>query len=327
MRHVKDDPDATQEFRVEEMEPSSQKTKDNKIPNAGFVRRIMPRSFFGILLMILVFSLGMGLSGAAFYLLYNNKTETFEKQVNTPIQRANSHLIHNAHQVNAQASKTLSQIKSITGPLQSLVSDPKSLNSLPIEYSTKLWRVTTANSSGKKIVGTATAVVKSGTSSYFLTSSSFTNAGSVSPGPQIILSQGSKQYTASVYSVDSADGISLLKATASVPIVTSWIDQSQEDGLTGARVYGVSAWAPTGAVAIPGNMLNFSSVGWMTTLSSSSIFDGSPIVTAGGKIIGITSSTYSPGYDSNRVVYAPSLAQICSKVLSCNQGAVNIGGH
>jgi S1-C subfamily serine protease len=83
----------------------------------------------------------------------------------------------------------------------------------------------------------------------------------------------------------------------------------------------VSGLGSAGAAVVQGSVADVSSAGLQHDAAVGNAFQGGPVVTSQGEVIGVASRTYSPlGFRPEEVFFAVPIRDSCDRVLRCPSG-------
>lgn len=272
-----------------------------------------------VLLWMLIFALtgvAFGASGAFWWAHFNSEVG----QLRQDTQDFESRSQKASGEIEQQRKDALAQIDQALGPLKGFLSETQILQ-LAQTFSPAVYSVATLDNQGKASVGTAFAVLSDDRESYLVTSYTTVAAATVNPGPKVVIRKGTDEIPADVWNWDPANDIALLKVAKGGIEVLEWVSDEDAGRALGGRIFPVSGLGGAGASLTTGVVVDQSAAGFQHTAPVGVAWQGAPIVTTNGKILGVASLTYEPlGFPSGEVHFAPPISAVCSRLLQC--GAV-----
>lgn len=279
--------------------------------------RILPRTVIGISTMLLSAGIGAAFSGAAFYAYYDDRLAQNEAQVATFVDGFETQFNDAAGAIDGMRVESVEQIRRELGPLAGYVEDSNGVVTLPATIGQSVWTVSTSDTSGNAVAGSAFAVVGHNGGTALVTSYELIKAATVSPGPGVFLEKGDQRLEAQVWAWDAENDLALLIVDADIPKLTL-ATSAVRDNATGGRLFAMSGVGGQGAMASPGFLIDQSVAGIQHTAPIGTLFQGGPLVDSGGVVLGITSLHYNPlGVTGGAVSVAPDVTAICARLLRC----------
>ncbi len=279
--------------------------------------RILPRSVIGISSMFFAAGLGAALSGSAFYAYYDHRLAENERTVAQFVERFDSQYVEAAERIDGRRVEAIDQIRTELGPLADFADDAQGVIALPEHLGASVWLVETNGADGAALRGSAFAAVGHSGGTALVTSYALVAATGVSPGPEVVLVKDGQRVTAEVRSLDPANGVAVLWVPLEIPTLEIG-NPDQVGAAIGSRVFVVGGLGSRGASATPGVLVDVSEQGLQHTAAVGTFFEGGPLVTGTGVVIGIASASYAPlGIDPGAVGQAPSVSQLCAVALRC----------
>jgi S1-C subfamily serine protease len=279
--------------------------------------RILPRTVIGIAAMLLAFAIGVGFSGAAFYAYYDKRLAQNEETVSRFVDGFDRQFTDAVGALDELRVQSVTDIRQELTPLGDLAADAKGVAGLPATAGPSVWQLKTQNEVGQAVTGAAFAVAPHGKGTAFITSFSLVVASTTAPSPTMELEKRGQRLPAQLWAWDTEHDLALVVVDEVVPPLPLASDVDQVAAL-GSRVFGLSGVGGQGATASPGVLLDHSQNGLQHTTAVGTLFQGGPLVTGDGKVIGMASLAYRPfGVDPGQVLQAPDVAALCAKVLKC----------
>jgi len=282
---------------------------------------IFTRSVLVWMLVFALTGLAFGASGAFWWAHFNGQVSELRR--NTQDFEARSQAASAA--LETQRADALAQIDTALKPLQGFLSETQVLTLAQL-FSPAVYTVATLDEEGHPAVGTAFAVVSDSKQSLMVTSYTTIKAATVNPGPAVTIRKGTDEIAAEVWNWDPEHDLALLRVDRGDIQVLDWASDQVAAKAVGARVFPVSGLGGAGASLTTGVVVDESAVGFQHTAPLGPAFQGGPIVTADGKVLGIASLTYRPlSFDPGDIRFAPPITTVCAKLLSCGGGSRSPG--
>lgn len=269
-----------------------------------------------ILLWMLIFAItgiAFGASGAFWWANFNSQvsdlrddTEDFEER---SLEAQNS--------IETQRQEALGQIDDALRPLQPFLSESQTLRLAQL-FSPAVYSVATLDQNGFASTGTAFAVVTEASETYLATSYATVVASTQRPGPEITLRKGTEEIPAELWNWDPERDLALLRIDRGDMQLLDWVPEEVEAEALGTRVFPVSGIGGAGATLTTGVVIDQAAVGFQHTAPLGPAFQGGPIVTAEGKVLGVSSLAYQPlGYDAGQIHFSVRAVDLCQVLLEC----------
>ena len=282
--------------------------------------RILPRTLIGICLFILAIGLGAGFAGASFYAYYDNRLAESEAAIEEFVGGFDQQFVEATDAIDAISAEATADLDSQLGPFRRFVVDAAAVSELNVAAAPSVWFVETLDENGRPAVGSAFVVASDGGGSLLLTSYSTVADANSRPGPEIFLTSPNDRIPALLHSVDQANDVALLVVERPNMPVLKWASDQTIAEVTGSRIFALSGLGGAGATSVPGFLVDSSAIGFQHTATIGTAFQGGPLVTASGEVLGVASLNYQPlGFDPGDVRFAPSVRNSCSVVLTCSE--------
>lgn len=283
--------------------------------------RILPRSVIGISTMLLFFGLGVGFSGAAFYAYYDQRLAQNEETVSRFVEGFDKQFTDAVGAVDELRVQAVNDIRAELVPLDEFVADAKGVSALPASVGPSVWQLETKDEAGNLLTGAAFAVLPHDGGTAFVTSYSLVAASTTEPAPAIELVKRTQRIPAQLWAWDPDRDLALVVVKEVIPPLALASDVDQVTAV-GGRVFAMSGVGGQGSTASPGTLLDHSQSGLQHTAPVGTLFQGGPLVTGDGRVIGMASLGYRPnGIDPGDVRQAPDVAALCARILQCAKAA------
>lgn len=281
------------------------------------IRRILPRTVIGISFMLLAFAVGAAFSGAAFYAYYDDRLAENEETVARFVEGFDRQFTDAAGAIDDLRVGAIDDIRGELLPLDDYVNDANGVINLPVTAGPSVWLLETKDDSGRIIGGASFAVAAHGDGTAFITSYSLVATSTTSPSPAIELSKDGRRLPAQLWAWDREHDLALVVVADQVPPLELATERQQVESV-GSRVFALGGIGGQGATAAPGVLLDQSQRGLQHTTPIGTLFEGGPLLTGNGAVVGVATLNYRPyGFDPGDVAQAPDIAGICARILAC----------
>lgn len=274
--------------------------------------RILPKSILGISLLMLATGIGAATAGTALYMNYQFRRDQSDALVKTFDKRAEDAVAT----VQAEGKNARRRIQDEIEPIRKIAATGDTLRDLLAKTEKSVWQVATIDVDGAASVGTAFVVASDSDRSFLVTSFNAVRAATARPGPAITLRKGSESIDADLWTwQESRDLALLIVKRPSMPRL-DWSISS--DVRLGQQVFAVSGFGTAGGAITQGFIADVSVNGVQHTAALGSHFQGAPLLSDRGLVLGIASRTYEPyGFASDGVWFAAPVRATCETVLKC----------
>jgi S1-C subfamily serine protease len=277
-----------------------------------------------VLLWMLIFALvGMafGASGAFWWAHFNTQVSELRSDTQDFETRSQSA----SADIEQQKNDATAEINAALAPLKDFLTESQTI-ALSATFGPSVYQVATLDDQGRPSVGAAFSVITGDNESIMLTSYAVIRAATVNPGPPVTLNKGAEQVEATILNWDPANDLALLRMKKGNVPVLDWAPDDVVANLLGKRVFPVSGTGGAGATLTGGTLIDQSTAGFQHTAPLGFDFQGGPVVTGDGKVIGIASLAYLPlGYDNGQIHFSPPISAACARVLNCTGGNRTVG--
>lgn len=286
--------------------------------STGMGWRVFPRSLLGIALTLAALGVGAGISGAVLFAYYDSRVADNTAQLETFNTNLDARVNDALGILDEVTANTYSQLDAALGPYRALLQNAEGISALGATVQNSIAVVETRNPDGAAVIGTATAVARTGESTVLVTSLSVVRASTTEPGPGIALLAGDQRWEATLFAWDDATDLAVLTAVTTLEPV-ALADAATVGRLTGLPVYAISGFQTT---VSPGTVLNVNSSGFRYLALLSRDFAGGPLVDTAGAVVGFVTPGYAPGGLDGDLYWSPSLEQLCAGLLTCADDGV-----
>jgi S1-C subfamily serine protease len=290
---------------------------------------VLPRSVLGISALILAAALGAAFSGTVLYAYYQYRLETSTSAVDTYVSGFNERLDTALKIIDKERDDARSSVQKELEPLRQLTASGQTIDDLRTKVEPSVWFVATRGPDGSAAVGSAFVVFADAEQSFLLTSFTTVQASTQLPGPGIELRKGTDHLPATLVTWDQARDLALVSVKrGNLPRLT-WSTRNPIVD-PGERVFAVSGLGSQGASVTQGLVSDVSGSGIEHDTPVGVQFQGGPLVTSNGDVVGVSSRSFAPlGFATDAVWFAPPIHSACDKVLRCpsDSGAAGSQGH
>jgi S1-C subfamily serine protease len=291
-------------------------TKPGKTPRSRrpprWRGRILPKSILGISLLMLATGVGAATAGTALYMNYQFRRDQSDALVKTFDKRSKDAIAT----VQAEGVNARRRIQDEIEPIRKIAATGDTLRDLLADSEKSIWEVSTADINGAASVGTAFVVASDSDRSFLITSFSVVRAATAKPGPKLTLRKGNESLVAELWTwQESRDLALLIVKKPSLPRLDWGISS---DIRLGQQIFAVSGFGTAGGSITQGFIADVSSNGVQHTAALGSHFQGAPLLSDRGLVLGIASRSYEPyGFPSDGVWFAPPIRSTCETLLKC----------
>ena len=282
--------------------------------------RLVPKTVLGVSTIILAFAVGSAFSGVAFYAYYQNRLDKNE-QFNKDFASKFGEQFDNAKKtIDADANNARAAIQTELEPLKRLAASGDTLSGLLKAAGPSTFFVQTQDEAGQAAVGSAFVVASDAKQSLLLASYTTVRAATRQPGPQIVVRQGETQTKATLWTWQEDKDLALLIIpTPNLPKLA--FAPTSPPLRLGERLFALSGLGGGGGAVAQGFVADVSAAGIMHDAAVGQAFQGGPLLSSEGKVLGVASRSYAPlGYASDGIWFAVPGKTACEKVLKCPNG-------
>ncbi|MGH9137062.1 MAG: S1 family peptidase [Acidimicrobiales bacterium] len=290
-------------------------------PTPGLLQRLLPSGVLGLAGVVFFMGLAAAFTGAVLYAYYESRLEKTENALEDFILRFTDAVDGAVATVQSEGERAREQIEAQLEELEQFSAGGETLTALLQGASPSVWFVETLDETGAPSVGTAFVVFADNERSYLLASYTTVRAATAEPGPDVVLRQGDRQETATVFSWDPGHDLALL--TLDVPSLPALAFAPEDDAVAaGDRVFVVSGLGASGGAISQGFVADVAGNGIQHDVPVGAAYQGGPLLDSDGEVLGVASRTYAPlGFDPLAVFFAPPVRAACEVVIQCPAGA------
>ncbi len=274
--------------------------------------RILPKSILGISLLMLATGVGAATAGTALYMNYQFRRDQSDALVKTFDNRAKDAV----STVQAEGQNARRRIQDEIEPIRKIAATGDTLRDLLAKTEKSIWQVETADVNGAAAVGTAFVVASDSDRSFLVTSFKIVRSATAKPRPPLVIRKGTETLDAELWTWEESRDLALLIVSKpSLPRLDWGIST---DVRLGQQIFAVSGFGTAGGSITQGFIADVSSSGVQHTASLGAHFQGGPLLSDRGLVLGIASRAYEPfGFPSDGVWFAPPIRSACDSILKC----------
>lgn len=286
----------------------------------GFWRRILPDTALGLATVLFCMGIASAFTGAVLYAFYEyrlgeteDRVEIFEARFDDAVDEALS-------RIGDERDIAVGQVQGQLDELERFAASGETLAGLLEQSSPSVWFVSTRDEAGQPSVGSAFVVFSDGQQSFLLASFNTVRANTQEPTPGITVRKGDEELGASLTAWDPANDLALL--TVDKPDLPALTWASNDPPLQiGDRVFVVSGLGAAGGSISQGFVADTSANGVQHDAPVGAAFQGGPLLSSAGEVIGVASRTYSPlGFSPEAVFFGVPIRNSCASVIRCPEG-------
>jgi S1-C subfamily serine protease len=282
--------------------------------------RIIPRTALGLSTLFLFAAIGAAFSGAVLFAYYQWRLDQNEATLTSLVENFDDEVAGAKEEITSDREDATEQIRQELEPLQKLVASGETIEQLLEIVTPSMWFVVTRDDAGAPSVGSAFVVASDSEQSFLLTSYNTVRAVTQQPAPPLTIRKGGEEVSATLWTWDESRDLALLVIGRGNQPRLEWTDDPNIVGI-GDRVFVVSGLGSAGAAVVQGSVADVSSAGLQHDAAVGNAFQGGPVVTSQGEVIGVASRTYSPlGFRPEEVFFAVPIRDSCDRVLRCPSG-------
>ncbi|HEX9682267.1 MAG TPA: S1C family serine protease [Acidimicrobiales bacterium] len=286
--------------------------------------RLLPRTVLGMSVLILFTALGAAFSGAVLFAYYQFRLDQNEASVTSLLDEFDGEVGAATSEIASAQEEASERIRQELEPLQRIAASGETLDKLLQTVAPSMWFVVTRDSAGQPSVGSAFVVASDAEQSFLLTSYTTVEALTKTPAPALKVRQDGEELDATLWTWEEGRDLALLVVRRGGQPALAWATASPS---LGDRVFVISGLGAAGAAVTQGAVADISSSGIQHDAAVGHAFQGGPVVTASGEVLGVASRSYAPlGFLPGAVTFAVPIDAACDQVLRCPSGSGAAGG-
>jgi S1-C subfamily serine protease len=285
--------------------------------------RILPRTVIGISMLLLAAALGAALSGAGLYAYYDWRLAVNEDRVGTLTETLETRLTQANEDIANAQTQAVNEIRTAAEPLEQLLADTRTVSDLTPALAPSVFFISTLDEEGAPSVGSGFVVASDESESLIVTSYTTVAAATVTPAPAIEVRGDNGSLDGRLHSWDADQDVALIIVDRGDLPVLEWASEKTRSEALGRRIYVASGLGGAGVSLSPGLVVDQSAVGIQHSAPVGNAWQGGPLLTAEGEVLGIASIAYAPlGFDPGGLPFAVPVERACERVLTCSGGTV-----
>jgi len=291
----------------------------------GFIRRVMPRTALGLATLLFFMGVASAFTGAVLYAFYEyrlgqteDRVEAFEAGFDEAVDGA-------VDRIGEERDAAVGQVQSQLDELERFAASGETLAGILEQAAPSVWFVSTLDEAGQPSVGSAFVAFSDGEQSFLLASFNTVRANTQQPTPGITVRKGDEELPAELTAWDPANDMALL--TIDKPDLPALTWSSNDPPLQiGDRVFVVSGLGAAGGAISQGFVADTSANGIQHDAPVGAAFQGGPLLTSAGEVIGLASRSFSPlGFSPEAVFFGVPIRNACAEVIRCPEGDAQPG--
>ncbi|CAN5806119.1 hypothetical protein BH24ACT3_BH24ACT3_15550 [soil metagenome] len=284
------------------------------------VRVLVPRSASGMAAIVFFMGIASAFTGTVLFAYYENRLDATEREVSDFAGGFEESLESARQVIETEQAEAVTEIRGQLDELEEFSATGETLDQLVEQVGPGVWFVATLGDAGEPSVGSAFVVFSDTDRSYLLTSYHVVRAATRAPGPDISLRKGDEELPAELITWEEGRDLALLAIDRVDLPRLEWAEGSPAVE-TGDRVLAFSGLGAAGAEVTQGFVADVSANGIQHDAAVGAAFQCGPLVDSDGRVLGVTSRTYTPlGFDPLAVFFAVPIRDACAEVLSCPDG-------
>ncbi|MGQ0615641.1 MAG: trypsin-like peptidase domain-containing protein [Acidimicrobiia bacterium] len=278
----------------------------------------MPKSMLGLAGFLFCMGIAAAFTGAVLYAYYESRQAATTNKIDSFVGGFTEQLDAAKKIIQEEGDQTKNEIREQLGELQRLAATGTTLTALLERVQPSVWFVSSVNSDGAPLVGSAFVIFADSAQSFLLTSFSAVEAATRSPAPGVILRKGLEEFPATLYGFSAEKDMALLSIDRPNLTPLKFADASPR---LGDRLYALSGLGSTGASITQGFVADVSADGIQHDAATGLQFQGGPLLDTEGNVVAVASRSYAPaGFQAETVWFAPLVRSACGVVVDCPNG-------
>lgn len=291
----------------------------------GFWHRILPSSALGLATVLFCMGVASAFTGAVLYAFYEYRLGETEDRVEAFEGRFDDAVDEALERIGDERDTAVGQVQSQLDELERFAASGETLAGLLEQASPSIWFVSTRDEAGQPSVGSAFVAFSDGEQSFLVASFNTVRANTQQPTPGITVRKGDEELEATLTAWDPANDLALLTiAKPDLPALT-WASNDPPLQI-GDRVFVVSGLGAAGGSISQGFVADTSANGIQHDAPVGAAFQGGPLLSSSGEVLGVASRSYSPlGFSPEAVFFAVPVRNACASIIRCPDGDAQPG--
>ncbi|HJR25896.1 MAG TPA: serine protease [Acidimicrobiales bacterium] len=289
------------------------------------LRDRLPTTALGLAWMLFFMAIAAAFTGAILYAYYeyrlgktDDKVEAFEAEFEESLDGA-------VQRIDEARDRALAQVDSQLDDLERFAASGETLSGLLEAAQASVWFVQTLDEAGQPSVGSAFVVFSDDEQSFLVTSYTTIRAATANPGPDITVRKGDEQLQAALTSWDPANDLALLTLDKPSLPALEWAP-TDPPVQVGDRVFVISGLGAAGGSISQGFVAGVSAEGVQHDAPVGAAFQGGPLLSSNGEVVGVASRAYAPlGFSPEAVFFGVPIRNSCAQVIRCPDGSSQPG--
>ena len=283
----------------------------------GPLRGRLPTTALGLAWMLFFMSIAAAFTGAILYAYYEYRLGQTEDKVDAFEAEFEQSLDGAVQRIDEARDQAVGQVQTQLDDLERFAASGETLTGLLEAAQGSVWFVQTLDEAGQPSVGSAFVVFSDDEQSFLLTSYTTIRAATANPGPDVTVRKGEEQLQASLTSWDPANDLALLTLDKPNLPALEWAP-TDPPVQVGDRVFVVSGLGAAGGSISQGFVAGVSAEGVQHDAPVGAAFQGGPLLSSSGEVIGVASRTYAPlGFAPEAVFFGVPIRSSCAQVIRC----------
>ena len=265
-------------------------------------RHFWPPSAPGIIVISVIISMLVGLTGAIIY---------------TSSDNAQIAAIDPTDQ--ARVAPTVPQSAEPGTPGTTQVPEILNADGIAKKTGPSVWTVSSMDENGRPVEGSGFIAGSFGGQTFVLTSLTIVRAATRIPGPEIVVRNAGAEVRATLWTWQEDRDLALLVTNRTAPSL-NWADENPPTKV-GDKIFVMSG---AGGAAMAGVISNVSPATIQHNVFIDERRQGAPLLNERGQVLGMVSLTLVPGAPGIDTFYAVPIEAACERVLSCGGGTASV---
>ena len=284
---------------------------------AGFWERVLPRSLLGFAALLFFMAIAAAFSGAALFAYYRFELDDTRERVAALEGEIADDLEFAEQAIDQRTDEATAEVDALLDELEQFSASGQTVEEILDSVGPSVFFVSTLDEAGQPSVGSAFVLFSDSERSFLLTSFTTVRAATASPGPGIEVRQGDSTLAVDLNSWDESRDLALLIAedAPNLPAI-ELADPSELN--SGDRVFAVSGLGAAGGALVQGVVADVSSTAIQHDAPIGPQFQGGPLLSSAGKLVGISSRRFAPlGFAPDTVFFGVPVREACTQLVEC----------
>ena len=288
-------------------------------------RSKLPTTALGLAMLLFFMSIASAFTGAILYAYYEYRLGQTDDRIDEFEAGFEEALDGALGRIDEERDSAVGQIQTALDDLERFSASGETLSSLLEQAQASVWFVETLDEAGQPSVGSAFVVFADSEQSFLLTSYTTVRAATAEPAPDIAVRKGDERLGAELTSWDPANDLALLTIDRPELPALEWAP-TDPPVQVGDRVFVVSGLGAAGGSISQGFVAGVSAEGVQHDAPVGAAFQGGPLLSSSGEVLGIASRSYAPlGFSPEAVFFGVPIRSSCAQVIRCPEGDAQPG--